>query len=134
DEDFKVRFALKFTPDGGTALLEPDGKGGWKDFLEVPMADSLTTRPAGFDKTGKILYLIDSRGRDTGAFTALNLETGKLTAIAADPKADAGGVMLHPTENTVQAVSFTYDRMRWHFKDAAVAEDFKVLGKLADGD
>ena len=28
--------------------------------------------------------------------------------------------MLHPTENTVQAVSFTYDRTRWEFKDAAV--------------
>ena len=134
DDDFKVRFALKFTPDGGTALQEPDGKGGWKDFLKVPMADSLTTSPAGFDKTGRILYMLDSRGRNTGAITALNLDTGKLTVIAADPKADAGGVMQHPTENTIQAVSFTYDRTRWVFKDAAVEADFKVLGKLADGD
>jgi dipeptidyl aminopeptidase/acylaminoacyl peptidase len=134
DEDFNVRFAMKFAPNGGTVLLEPDGKGGWKDFLSIPMADSLTTSPAGFDKTGKVLYLIDSRNRDTGALTALNLETGKQTVIAEDAKADVGGVMVHPTENNIQAVSFTYDRTRWTFKDPAVEADFKVLAKVADGD
>ncbi len=86
DEDYRVRFAEKFTADGGNLFLEPDGKGGWKDFIKVGMADSLTTSIAGFDKSGDVLYLIDSRGRDTGAFTTLDLKSGKETVVAADPR------------------------------------------------
>ena len=72
DDDFRVRFASKFTADGGNLYLKPDGKGGWSDFLKIPMTDTLTTHPIGFDKTGDQLYLIDSRGRNTGAFATLD--------------------------------------------------------------
>ncbi len=86
DDDYRVRFASKYTADGGNLIQEPDGQGGWKDFVKIPMADSLTTNVVGFDKTGGVAYLIDSRGRDTGAFTAMDLKTGKETVIAADPR------------------------------------------------
>ncbi len=42
--------------------------------------------------------------------------------------------MAHPTENNIQAVSFTYERTKWEFFDDAVAEDFKLLKSKADGD
>jgi dipeptidyl aminopeptidase/acylaminoacyl peptidase len=134
DEDFRVRFAMKFTPDGGSLLLKPDSKGGWTDFLKVPQADSLTTQPVGFDKTGDVLYLVDSRNRDTGALASYDLKTNQETVLAADPHADAGTVLTHPTEKTVQAVAFTYERTHWDFKDPAVKADFEELRKLADGD
>jgi dipeptidyl aminopeptidase/acylaminoacyl peptidase len=134
DEEYRVRFAAKFTADGGNLILAPDGKGGWKDFVKVPMEDSLTTTIVGFDKSGDVAYLIDSRGRDTSAFTTLELKSGKETVIAADPRADVGGAMLHPTERTVEAVSFTYERTKWKFLDPAVEADFQKLGKVADGD
>jgi dipeptidyl aminopeptidase/acylaminoacyl peptidase len=134
DDDFRVRFATKFDKDGGNLVLAPDGSGGWKDFLKIPMEDSLTTRIAAFDKSGDVAYLIDSRGRDTGAFTTLDLKTNKEAVIAADPRADGGGMMLHPTERTVEAVSFTFDRTKWKFFDKAVEEDFKKLAKVAEGD
>ncbi len=134
DDDLQVRFAYKFTPDGGQLTVKPDGKGGWVEFMKTPMADSLTTRPAGFDKTGNILYLIDSRNRNTGALTTLDLKTGKQTVIADDKRADAGGIILHPTEKTIQAVSFTFDRTRWQFLDDGIKADFAALGKVADGE
>lgn len=134
DDDYKVRFALKFTPDGGNAYFKPDGKGGWEDFLTIPQEDSLTTRPVGFNKTADVLYVIDSRKRDTGALMTLNLKSGKQELIAENDKADVGGVMMHPTEKTIQAVSFTYERRLWVFKDAAVEKDFAALRKVADGD
>jgi dipeptidyl aminopeptidase/acylaminoacyl peptidase len=134
DDDYRVRFASKFSADGGNVIYEPDGKGGWKEKLKVPMADSLTTNIVGFDKTGDVAYLMDSRGRDTSAFTALNLKTGNESVIAADPRADAGTALIHPTERTVEAVSFTYDRVHWTFKDPAVEADFKKLAKVADGE
>ncbi|MCI0461787.1 MAG: S9 family peptidase [Gemmataceae bacterium] len=134
DDNYKVRFGSKFAPDGSNLILQPDGKGDWKEFLKIPMEDTLTTNVASFDKTGQVAYVIDSRGRDTAAFTAMDLATGKQTLIAADPRCDAGGVLLHQTERTVQAISFTYDRERWVFKDPAVEADFKKLSKVADGE
>jgi dipeptidyl aminopeptidase/acylaminoacyl peptidase len=68
------------------------------------------------------------------AFTTLDLKNGKQEVVAADPKADAGGAMLHPTEKTVQAVSFTFERTHWKFFDKAVEADFTQLHWLAEGD
>jgi dipeptidyl aminopeptidase/acylaminoacyl peptidase len=134
DEDYRIRFAEKFSPDGSALVLKPDGKGGWTDFLTIPQADTLTTGVRGFDKSGDILYFEDSRGRDTGALTTLNLKTGEQKVIASNDRADAGGVMSHPTENTIQAVSFDYDRLRWQFFDKEVEADFDHLKTVADGD
>lgn len=134
DEDYNVRFASKMTDDGGSLLLKPDGRGGWTDFIKIAMEDTMTTSPAGFDKTGKIMYLIDSRGRDTGALETLDLDTNKETLVAEDPRCDVGGIMAHPTENTIQAVSFTYDRTIWKFFDKEVEADFAELKKIADGE
>jgi dipeptidyl aminopeptidase/acylaminoacyl peptidase len=134
DDDYQVRFAYKFTPDGGQLALKPDGKGGWVDFMKVPSADNLTTQPAGFNKSGDVLYLIDSRNRDTGALATLDLNSGKETVVAEDKQADAGNIIIHPTEKTLQAVSFTYERTRWQFLDDGVKADFETLGKVADGD
>jgi dipeptidyl aminopeptidase/acylaminoacyl peptidase len=134
DEDYRPRLALKFTPDGGNSYSQQDDAGAWKEAFKVPAGDTLTTQPAGFDKTGDVLYLTDSRGRDTGALTTLDIRSGKQTVVAQDPKCDAGDVMLHPTERALQAVSFDYDRNHWVFKDPAVEADFAQLKKVADGE
>ena len=98
------------------------------------MEDKLTTSPAGFDKTGDILYFIDSRGRDTGALKTINLKTGEEKLIAENPLADVGGIMAHPTENTIQGVSFNYDRTKWQFFDKDVEADYNRLKQIADGE
>ncbi len=133
DEDYKVRFASRSLPDGGREYLEPDGD-GWKQFMSVSMEDEMTTGPAGFDKTGEILYLIDSRGRDTGALYAWNLKTGDKKMIAGNDKADVGSVISHPTENTIQAVAFTYLREEWDILDPAIQADFDYLHSVTDGE
>jgi dipeptidyl aminopeptidase/acylaminoacyl peptidase len=134
DEDYKVRFGSKMTPDGGEAVFKPDGKGGWEDYMKIGMADTMTTSMAGFDKTGDILYFIDSRDRDTGALKTINLKTGEEKLVAESPLADTGGIMAHPKENTIQGVSFTYDRTKWQFLDKDVEADYNRLKKIADGE
>jgi dipeptidyl aminopeptidase/acylaminoacyl peptidase len=134
DDDFRVRFASRMTDDGGAQYFETDGAGGWKEFMKVDMADSLTTAPSGFDKTGEILYLMDSRGRNTSSLTTLDLKTGKQAVLAANDKADIGGVLTHPTEKTVEAVSFEYLRTEWTVLDPAVQPDFDYLKTVADGE
>ncbi len=134
DDDFNVRFAARITPDGGKEYLVSTEEGGWEFFAKISMEDTLTTGLVGFDKTGTVLYLIDSRDRDTAALFALDLETGEQTLIAEDPQADLSDLMIHPTEKNVQAVAFTYERKHWQVLDQSIAEDLAYLGTVADGD
>ncbi|HZZ27850.1 MAG TPA: S9 family peptidase [Pirellulales bacterium] len=134
DEDYKVRFAEKMTPDGGTLYQEPDGKGGWKDFLKIGKDDNETTSLAGFNKAGDVLYLIDSRKSDTGELKTIDLKTGAEKVIATGTQGEIDGVMSHPTENTIQAVATVYDRTKWQFFDKEVEDDFHRLQKLGEGD
>jgi dipeptidyl aminopeptidase/acylaminoacyl peptidase len=134
DDDFQVRFASKMTPDGGSQLYQADGQGGWKEYQKIGMEDTLTTSPAGFDKTGKILFMTDSRGRNTSALTQIDLATGQEIVLAANDLADVGGVLVHPTEKNIQAVTFDYERPKWQILDPAIADDMRYLQTVAVGD
>lgn len=134
DDDFRVRFASKMTPDGSMQYFEPDGAEGWKEFLEVGPDDTLTTSTAGFDKSGKKLYLIDSRDRNTSALAQIDLESGKETILASHDKADVDGLIVHPTEKNIQAVSFEYERSEWQILDPAIADDLAYLETVAEGE
>jgi dipeptidyl aminopeptidase/acylaminoacyl peptidase len=134
DENFNVRFALRLTSDGGSEMLRLTETGHWERFIKVDMEDTLTTSPIGFDKTGSVMYLVDSRGRNTAALTSLNLDTGELTLIAEDDRADVSDTMAHPTEKTLQAVAFTYLRKEWQTLDPSIAPDLDYLRTVADGD
>ena len=134
DDSYNVRFAERFTSDGGKEILKTTEDGGWEPFMEIAMEDSLTTVFAGFDKTGTILHLIDSRDRNTAAFVMLDIVTGEQTLIAEDSRADVTGGMVHPTEKTVQAVAFNYERKHWQIIDESIAGDFAYLKTVADGD
>ncbi len=135
DEDYKVRLATKMTTDGGTQYYQTNGQGGWKEYLKIPLEDGLTTSAVGFDKTGKILYMSDSRGRDTAALVQIDLASGEEKVLASNELADVGGdVLMHPTEKTIQAVTFSYERREWHVLDPAIEEDLRYLQTVADGD
>lgn len=134
DEGFNVRFATLSTPDGGTDILKADGKGGFAPFSKVGFEDALTTNPVTFDKDYKTLYMIDSRGRDTAAVVAVDAETGKATLIADDKRADAGGLVIHPTNKNIQAVLFDFDRVQWKVIDPAIQPDIDYLRTVSKGD
>ena len=133
DDDYRVRLATRFTPDGGAEILKATGT-GFEPFAQVPPADSLTTNPIGFDRSGNTLYLLDSRDRDTAALTKVDLATGKSEVVWADPRADVANVLVHPTEQTLQAASSTYLREEWKVLDPSIAGDFEVLAKAARGE
>ncbi|MEX2306375.1 MAG: S9 family peptidase [Pirellulales bacterium] len=137
DDEFQVRFALDFTSTGGQVLLKREGEGDqqkWTDFLEFGPEDAMTSGPAGFDKSGRTLYLEDSRNRNTAGLFAMNLDSGDVKLVADDPRCDIGGVLAHPTEKNIQAVSFTYDRTEWKILDDAIAADFEYLKGVEDGE
>ena len=137
DDDFNVRLALNYTPTGGQVWLLPEGEGGakkWKEFQEFGPEDAMTSGPAGFDKSNRTLYFQDSRNRNTSGLFAMNLDDGKVTLVADDPRADAGGILAHPTEKNIQAVSFDYSRNEWKILDPAIQADFEFLKTVEDGE
>lgn len=133
DDNFVPRLASSFNQKGEMEYFKMvDGKP--QPWQTIPSEDSLTTGPAGFDKTGNILYMTDSRGRDTGALFALDLTTGEKKLIAENPKCDAGGTLTHPTEKTVQAVAFNYTRTEWTVLDESIRADLDYLKTVRDGE
>lgn len=141
DDDFQVRLAVNYTGTGGSTWLEPKGaepgdKGytDWQPMEEFTSEDAMTSGPAGFDKTGRIMYFEDSRNRNTAGLFSRNLDTDEVNLIAEDPRADVGGILTHPTEKTLQAVSFTYSRREWKILDEAIQPDVDFLTEFADGE
>jgi len=123
------------TPDGGSELFTVAADGGSpKSFLKIGFDDVTTTQPFGLDKSGKTLYMADSRGRNTGAMVAMNVEDQKTTILGEDPKADVSGILLHPTEQTIQAFSTNFERTKWTLVDKSIQPDFDYLRTVADGD
>jgi dipeptidyl aminopeptidase/acylaminoacyl peptidase len=134
DDDYRIRFAMRFTSKGENEILKPAGNGNWEPFAKIAMEDTLTTFPTGFDKTGSILYMADSRGRNTAALTAINLETGAETMIAQDTRADFSDSLVHPTEKNIQAAAFTYERKQWQILDQSIDKDMAYLRNICEGD
>ena len=134
DDDLKVRLAANVTSSGDVDYLKPAGNGSWEPFMKINYEDSVTTYPIGFDKTGDILYMSESRGRNTAAIESMNLATNESKVLAEDPKADAGMIMVHPTEMTIQAVDFNYYRHNWRVMDETIKPDIDYLCKIAEGD
>lgn len=134
DDDYNVRLAVEARDDGGNDIFKSDGKGGWTEFQKVGFEDALTTEPIGFNKEGTAAYMIDSRNRNTAALTSVDLSTGASTVLAEDPKADAGGAIIHPTEHTVQAVSFNYLKNEWKVLDKSIQPDLDYLKTVCNGE
>ena len=134
DPDFKVRMAVKSRADGGSDLLEPDGKGGWKLVGEIPFADSLTTSPGGYTTDGRTQYFFDSRGRNTTALYAIDTASGAKTLVAEDARADIGGAIDDPKTGKAQAVSVNYLKNEWKVVDPAIAADIEKLKAIGPGD
>lgn len=134
DDDYVVRFAFRMTADGGNEAMTPAEGGGWEHFAKIDMEDTMTTSPMGFDRSGRTLFMIDSRGRNTSALVAIDLDTGEKSELAKDPLADVSRVMVHPVEKNIQAVAFTYEREKWQVLDESIASDLDRLREVADGE
>ena len=99
----------------------------WKDFIEVGPEDAMTSGPAGFDKTGQVRSTCATAAIATRpGCSRIDLKTGEKKLVAEDPRADVGGVLVHPTEKTIQAVSFTYDRTEWKILDPAIERRLSI--------
>lgn len=128
DANLTIRMALRPNSDGGYDYFTvTDNVAGTKPVAVTTLEDSLTTQPGGFTTDGKTLYWIDSRGRNTAALIAQDVESGKTQIIGESPLADISNVMSNPKTGAVEAYSVTYLRDEWTAIDARIGGDLAWL-------
>jgi dipeptidyl aminopeptidase/acylaminoacyl peptidase len=134
DDDFAVRAAVLPQPDGSNKVLLPGPKKAFDvEYMTVPFDDALTTNPLGFDDTGRTLYMLDSRDRDTVGLFAVDFATKKARLLADDPKSDIQGLLGDPrTHKPLLAIS-EYDRQKHIVLDKSVQADEDYLRTVVPG-
>lgn len=133
DNSLAVRLAIKPTPDGGQDLLRLDG-GQWKPLTKIPADDALTTQPLGFSDNSNSIYMLDSRGRDKGALTLVDLATAKGSVIGESNKADVSSIIADPVTNKALAYAAQYDRTEWTALDPSLTADLSFLKQQIPGE
>ncbi|HMP80806.1 MAG TPA: S9 family peptidase, partial [Pirellulaceae bacterium] len=135
DEHYRLRVAMTFTPTGGALLMKAAGDDlDWEPLLEIDSADVMTTSPLGLDKTGEVMYLIDSRQRDTAALRSIHIPSGREETLFTTDVADVSNVLSHPTEHHIQAVAYNYERETWHVLDNSIQGDLDFLAAAHPGE
>src|SRR5262245_525055 len=134
DDDLKLRLAAQATRDGGFEYLVPDGA-SWKPLFHVGKDDAMTTRPVAFGPPeGTVIYMVDSRGRDTAAALALDLANGAVRVLGEHPKTDVMMIDINPISHRPEAYRTDYLAPEWTVIDSAVETDFRRLKGLNLGD
>ena len=134
DQDLRPRLAHVPTPEGGANFLALTESGEWETAVTAGPEDDLTTHALHFEVEGRILYMLDSRGRDTSALVALDTDTWEATELAVDSRSDLSNVIAHPVTRRPQAVSFEYDRVTWKVIDDSIAGDLKRIAAVDGGE
>lgn len=132
DNDFKLRFGIKELSDASSEIyqLYPDKK----LFTTISMEDNISTGIIGFNKTNDILYMTDSRGRNTSELVAIDLNTNEKIKLGSDEQADISDLLIHPAKKNIQAFASTYKRKSWKILDDKLEADIKYLNSVDDGE
>lgn len=133
DEQFQIRSALSATEDGGyNLLLRETVQSDWEVLRHWGPDDQ--GYAVGFSADSRTLYLAGSHDANTQRLIALDLATREETVVAEDPQYDLDRVLRHPTEKTLQAVSFYRDRAEWQVLDPMLEADFVALKQARPGE
>jgi dipeptidyl aminopeptidase/acylaminoacyl peptidase len=135
DPAFQIRGAMAQNPkDASTILRVRDARGTpWRDLLTWPFGEN--GGADDFTADGKALYVETSIGADTTRLVKVDIASGKeLETIAANPKVDVGGVIIHEDTKVVQAVGFNYLKNEWAVLDPSIKADFEALAKVQRGE
>jgi dipeptidyl aminopeptidase/acylaminoacyl peptidase len=134
DNNFVVRIAQVFTPDGGNEFrVRPDARSPWKTFYKWGR-EEIFGGVVAFTPDNKSVWITSSVDANTLRLNELELSSGKVKTIAEDKTYDVAQPLIHPTTRKLQAVSFVRARTEWQVLDPAIQPDFDALRKVRDGD
>jgi dipeptidyl aminopeptidase/acylaminoacyl peptidase len=134
DNQFRVRVAQVFLPDGGTEIrVRDDEKSPWHTFLKWGPDESFGG-VAAFTPDNRGVYLISSVDANAARLLEIELATGKQAVIAEDRQYDVNGILTHPTKHTLEAVEFVRDKSEWMLIDKSLQADVDAIRKVHDGE
>jgi len=134
DNQFRVRVAQVFLPDGGTEIrVRDDEKSPWLTFLKWGPDESFGG-VAAFTPDSRGVYLISSVDANAARLLEVELATGRQAVVAEDKQYDVNGILTHPTKHTLEAVEFVRDRSEWTLIDKSLQADFDAVRKVHDGE
>ena len=134
DQQFRVRYAVRHRENGDVEYLQRSADGEWDLFARIGADDAIATRAIEFSADGRELYWLDSRGRDTAAAVAHDLDSGTTRILAEDARADFTALLLDPITERPVAAAWTFQRTGWEVLDPDYEEDFKYLTSQSSGD
>jgi hypothetical protein len=103
-------------------------------FMTIPAADVRTTRLLSIGSSGKELFLLDSRSRNTTALARLDLSTGSETILGEDARADVQNVILDVKTYEPLFYSISVARSDYRAVDPRVTPDLDALARHDIGD
>jgi dipeptidyl aminopeptidase/acylaminoacyl peptidase len=133
DNDMQVRAADAMVGMGQETRVRTAPGEPWKTIRKWTL-DETNGGAVGFSPDNKALWLISSVGANTARLTEIQLASGEEKVVAEDPAYDVSGALVHPTKNTLEAVSFTKAKTEWKFFDKEVEADYNLLTSKLDGE
>ncbi|QYF94455.1 S9 family peptidase [Massilia sp. PAMC28688] len=134
DDNLRLRMASKARKDGGVDYFRMnDGKASEEPLTSVGLEDVQTTIPLDFSADGKTLYWTDARGRNTAALVAQDVESGKTSIVAEDPRADIFSAMYDRKTGKPLAYAVNYLKREHVALDPRIKADLAYLTAQAKG-
>ncbi len=127
DDAYNVRLAWRSTAAGGSDILRRDEHGQWQPWIALSADDARSSGPTHFSADGRTLYFRDSRGRDTAALVAIDVDSGALTVLAEDSRADIGSMIVDRRDYRPLAYAVSHERYRLHLCDDTIRADVDFL-------
>lgn len=139
DGQFEIRAASRINNRTGglDAYVRDPHDGQWYELARWDLDDAATSGPVEVSRDGKIVYVSDSRGVNTGRLYAFNMENPEQPSyelVAFDERADVQDILTDPATGKPQAVSFEFARREWKILDQSIAPDWQYLRTVAEGD
>jgi dipeptidyl aminopeptidase/acylaminoacyl peptidase len=134
DHLLRPRLAEFRNEDGSVDYFASRGDGEWRPLIHVPADDEATSRPFRIFETQfpfsadcSEIYAMDSRGRETAALVAWNLDNGTVRTLASDPRSDITAVLIDPRLHEPLACTSCFERQEVHALRDGVMEDVDCL-------
>jgi dipeptidyl aminopeptidase/acylaminoacyl peptidase len=127
DDHYRPHFAVRFPNDGTRQIFERDHNGGWTEWMKFSAEDARTSGPTHLNHEGNVLFMLDSRGRDTAALVQLKLTTGESRVIATDPRVDITDTIVDLYTGEPVAYSINVERRAYFALKSHVQLDIDFL-------
>ncbi|MCP4231804.1 MAG: S9 family peptidase, partial [bacterium] len=114
--------------------VRDDVDSDWRELVKWDFEEMQNSTSLYINGDGDGIYLMDSRNSNTSRLVEVDIYTGEIEEIGADPEYDLSNVILHPDTRGIQAYSFYKAREEWVVADEDIRADFAALAALDEGD